>query len=262
MAHVFNHILYKALLFMTVGVIIWQTGENTLEKLGGLLRKMPITAIAFWVAAFSISGVPLFNGFVSKGMIISAAEQDSTIIWILLEIGTFGTFLSFLKLGYFAFLRKGTIEAKDPPLTMKLAMLGAAALCIAIGVYPPLLYAILPFGGSGYQAYNLNTLLTSTIVLGAAALTFFTVGRKYLSPHETRLRDFDVGYVALGHGVMTFGGLLQSAFGSVYGFVTGRLVPKMSRVAGRMQTGLLSVNGLFMLGALIIILLAVAIWGL
>jgi multicomponent Na+:H+ antiporter subunit D len=262
MAHVFNHILYKALLFMTVGIIIWQTGENTLEKLGGLLKKMPITAIAFWVAAFSISGVPLFNGYVSKGMIISAAEQENAVIWILLEIGTFGTFLSFLKLGYFAFLRKGTIEAKDPPFTVKIAMLGTAALCIAIGVYPNLLYSILPFSGSGYQAYNPNTLLTTSIVLGAAALTFFTAGRKYLTPHETRLRDFDVGYAALGHGVMAFAGALQSAFGSVYGFITGRLVPGFSKLAGQMQTGLLSINGLFMLAALIIALLAVAFWGL
>ena len=103
MAHVFNHILYKGLLFMTVGVIIWKTGENTLDKLGGLMRKMPVTAIAFWIAAFSISGVPLFNGFVSKGMVITAAQQTNTLIFVLLEIASFGTFLSFLKLGYFAF---------------------------------------------------------------------------------------------------------------------------------------------------------------
>jgi len=262
MAHVFNHILYKALLFMTVGVIIWQTGENTLEKLGGLLKKMPITAVAFWVAAFSISGVPLFNGFVSKGMIMSAAEQQNAIVWILLEIASFGTFLSFLKLGYFAFLREGTIEAKDPPLTMKIAMLGTAVLCVAIGVYPNILYSILPFGGSGYQAYNANTLLTSAVVLGAAVLVFFTLGRKYLAPHETSLRDFDVGYVALGHGVTAFAGALQGAFGSVYSFITGRLMPGLSKLAGRMQTGLLSINGLFMLGALIIALLIFAFWGL
>jgi multicomponent Na+:H+ antiporter subunit D len=261
MAHVFNHILYKALLFMTVGVIIWQTGENTLGKLGGLLKKMPITAIAFWVAAFSISGVPLFNGFVSKGMIISAAEQSNEIIWLLLEIGTFGTFLSFLKLGYFAFLRPGNIEAKDPPLTVKIAMLSAAALCVAIGVYPPLLYSILPFGGSGYQPYNLNSLLTTSLVLGAAVLTFFTVGRKYLTPHETRLQDFDVGYVALGHGLVLFAGMLQGAFGAVYRGITDRLMPGVSKLAGKMQTGLLSVNGLFMLATLIILLLVVAFWG-
>jgi multicomponent Na+:H+ antiporter subunit D len=145
---------------------------------------------------------------------------------------------------------------------VKLAMLGAAALCIAIGVYPALLYSLLPNGGSGYQAYNPNTLLTTSIVLGAALLTFFTVGRKYLSPHETRLRDFDVGYVALGHGVMAFGGALQSAFGGIYGWITGRLVPSFSKLAGRMQTGLLSINGFFMLCALIIVLLVMAFWGL
>ena len=261
MAHVFNHILYKALLFMTVGVIIWQTGENTLEKLGGLLKKMPITALAFWIAAFSISGVPFFNGFVSKGMIISAAEQSNEIIWLLLEIGTFGTFLSFLKLGYFAFLRPGNIEAKDPPLTVKIAMLSAAFLCVAIGIYPPLLYSILPYGSAGYNAYNINTLLTSSLVLGAAVLTFFTVGRKYLTPHETRLKDFDVGYVALGRGLMMFAGILQGAFGAVYRGITDRLMPRASRLAGKMQTGLLSVNGLFMLVALIILLLVVAFWG-
>lgn len=261
MAHVFNHILYKALLFMTVGIIIWQTGENTLEKLGGLFKKMPVTAIAFWVAAFSISGVPLFNGYVSKGMIISAAEQNNEIIWALLEIGSFGTFLSFLKLGYFAFLRPGTIPAKDPSWTVKTAMLGAAALCVLIGVYPPLLYSILPFGGSGYQAYNPTSLLTTLLVLGAAALTFFTVGRKYLTPHETRLRDFDVGYVAVGHGLVMFAGALQGVFGAVYRGLTDRLMPSASKLAGRMQTGLLSVNGLFMFAALVILLLAVAFWG-
>ena len=100
MAHVFNHILYKALLFMTVGVIIWKTGENTLDKLGGLMRKMPVTAIAFWIAAFSISGVPLFNGFVSKGMVVTAAQQTNTLLFVLLEIASFGTFLSFLKLDF------------------------------------------------------------------------------------------------------------------------------------------------------------------
>jgi len=260
MAHVFNHILYKALLFMTVGVIIWKTGENTLDKLGGLMRKMPVTAIAFWIAAFSISGVPLFNGFVSKGMVITAAQQTNTLIFVLLEIASFGTFLSFLKLGYFAFLRPGTIEASDPPLLMKAAMLGAAALCIAIGVYPPLLYAILPFGGSGYQPFALNELLHTSLVLAAAALTFFTLGRKYLVPHETHLRDFDMLYVALGHGFIVFSAALQRAFGDVYSAVTQKIVPRAARAAGDVQTGVLGVNGTLMLAVLLILLILIAIW--
>jgi formate hydrogenlyase subunit 3/multisubunit Na+/H+ antiporter MnhD subunit len=259
MAHVFNHILYKALLFMTVGVIIWRTGENNLERLGGLMKKMPVTTLAFWIAALSISGVPLFNGFVSKGMILSAAEETNTLLWVLLEIASFGTFLSFLKLGYFAFIRHGTVEASDPPFTMKVAMLGAAVLCVAIGVYPPLLYAILPFGGSGYQAYDLTRVLQTSLVLGAAAVTFFTLGRKYLAPHETRLRDFDVGYVAMGHAVVVFANILLNAFGTIYRAITGRIMPAVTRFVGRMQTGLLGVNGLVMVVALLILLILIAI---
>ena len=261
MAHVFNHILYKALLFMTVGVVIWKTGENTLDKLGGLMRKMPVTAIAFWIAAFSISGVPLFNGFISKGMVVTAAQQSNTLLFVLLEIASFGTFLSFLKLGYFAFLRPGTVEASDPPLLMKAAMLGAAALCVAIGVYPPLLYAILPFGGSGYQPFALNELLQTSLVLAAAALTFFTLGRKYLTPHETHLKDFDVAYVAIGHGFIAFAAALQHVFGTIYSGITDRVMPRAARAAGDVQTGVLGINGILMLAALVILLILIAVWG-
>lgn len=223
------------------------------------MKKMPVTTLAFWIAALSISGVPLFNGFVSKGMILSAAEETNTLLWVLLEIASFGTFLSFLKLGYFAFIRHGTVEASDPPFTMKVAMLGAAVLCVAIGVYPPLLYAILPFGGSGYQAYDLTRVLQTSLVLGAAAVTFFTLGRKYLAPHETRLRDFDVGYVAMGHAVVVFANILLNAFGTIYRVITGRIVPGVTRSVGRMQTGLLGVNGLVMVVALLILLILIAI---
>ncbi len=225
MAHVFNHILYKALLFMTIGVVIWRTGENTLARLGGLQKRMPVTAIAFWIAAFSISGVPLFNGFVSKGMVITAAEETSTVLWILLEIASFGTFLSFLKLGYFAFLRpsleaKPLKDAKDPPLTMQAAMLGTAALCVAIGVYPSLLYAILP-EPTTYNAWDLLRLGETLLVLGAAAAFFFTIGRRILEPHETRLVDADAAYVPMGNTVAAGGSALYRAFGASYRGATG-----------------------------------------
>jgi multicomponent Na+:H+ antiporter subunit D len=221
MAHVFNHILYKALLFMTIGIVIWKTGENTMNRLGGLQRKMPITAIAFWVAAFSISGVPLFNGYVSKGMVIFAAEEANPFMWVLLEIASFGTFLSFLKLGWFTFLRPapaGSVtEASDPPWTVQAAMLGTAALCVAIGVYPQMLYNILPVAVPvEWDAWTLQPLLSSLVVLGLAALFFFTIGRKLLAPHDTRLKDADVAYAAAGRGVTAFAGYMQSGFRVVY----------------------------------------------
>ena len=219
MAHLFNHILYKALLFMAIGVIIWKTGENLLSRVGGLQKKMPVTAIAFWIAAFSIAGVPLFNGFVSKGMVLVAAEHTSIWLWVLLEIASFGTFVSFLKLGYFAFLRPGTNEASDPPLLMQAAMLGTAALCIIIGVFPALLYTLLPYSTS-YAAYDPAHLLSAVLVLGAAALFFFTIGKKILEPHDVPQRDFDVLYAWVCHGVCLVARWLQELFRMIYGYVT------------------------------------------
>ncbi len=219
MAHLFNHILYKALLFMAIGVIIWKTGENALSRVGGLQKKMPVTAIAFWVAAFSIAGVPLFNGFVSKGMVLVAAEHTSIWLWVLLEIASFGTFVSFLKLGYFAFLRPGTNEASDPPLLMQAAMLGTAALCIIIGLFPALLYTLLPFTTS-YDAYDPAHILSAALVLGAAALFFFTVGKKVLEPHDVPQRDFDILYAEACRGICLAARALQEFFRIFYSFAT------------------------------------------
>jgi formate hydrogenlyase subunit 3/multisubunit Na+/H+ antiporter MnhD subunit len=219
MAHLFNHILYKALLFMAVGVIIWKTGENALSRVGGLQKKMPVTAIAFWIAALSIAGVPLFNGFVSKGMVLAAAEHTSLWLWVLLEIASFGTFVSFLKLGYFAFLRPGTNEASDPPLLMQAGMLGTAALCIIIGLFPALLFALLPFT-TRYEAYDPAHVLSALLVLGAAALFFFVVGKKVLEPHDVPRRDFDLLYARACQGVCTAARGLQELFRMIYASVT------------------------------------------
>jgi hypothetical protein len=178
---------------------------------------MPVTALVFWIAAFSISGVPLFNGYVSKGMVLMAAEQTSILLWVLLEIASFGTLVSFLKIGYFAFLRPGETQASDPPKLMQAGMLGAAALCVIIGVYPPVLYALLPYPTT-YAAYAPVHLLGALVVLGAAAIFFFTIGRRLLEPHDTRLRDVDVVYAAAGHGTFSVARGLCGVFRRVYGY--------------------------------------------
>ena len=235
MAHVFNHILYKALLFMAIGVIIWKSGENLLSRIGGLQKKMPVTAIAFWIAALSISGVPLFNGYVSKGMVLLAAEQTSIWLWVLLEIASFGTFVSFLKLGYFAFLRPGDTNASDPPLLMQAGMLGAAALCIVIGIYPQLLYALLPYPVV-YDAYAPMHVASALLVLGFAAVFFYAIGRKFLEPHETSLRDFDIVYAAACLGVTAFAGWLQRMFGIIYNYAID--IARMLFTAGKYLMGM------------------------
>ncbi len=264
MAHVFNHILYKALLFMTIGVVIWKTGENTMNRLGGLQKKMPITAIAYWIAAFSISGVPLFNGYVSKGMVIFAAEETNVYLWILLEIASFGTFLSFLKLGWFTFLRPapegGVTEASDPPRTMQAAMLGTAALCVAIGVYPQMLYNILPGAvPADWNAWSVQPLVSALIVLGLAAAFFFTIGRTVLAPHDTRLKDVDAGYQKAATATVSFGGYVQAGFHYVYEGATGaaRGLFALGRRAMGLEDRDVNWNMVAFGGALVVVLAAV-----
>jgi multicomponent Na+:H+ antiporter subunit D len=193
--HVFNHILYKGLLFMTVGVIIYRTGQESLDDIGGLGRKMPITAGAFTVAALSIAGFPGFNGFVSKGMIIGAAsKKELEVLWYLLLIGGVGTFLSFIKLGWFAFV-EGSYDGlvKDANLGQSVAMVSTAALCVLFGVVPGLLYELLPFQG----VYEYTTFTGPHVLegfgLAAAGLIGFAVLRGPLH-HIGKVPDIDYAY--------------------------------------------------------------------
>jgi len=155
-AHAFCHILYKALLFMGAGAVIHVTGRRKLTELQGrnLYKKMPICLSLYMIGGFSISAVPLFNGFVSKTMVTAAAgELHRPVIHLMLHLASIGTFLhTGLKLPYgtwFGKVPKGEkieeIEAKEPPLNMLIAMGMAAFLCIFTGVYPKILYDILPY---------------------------------------------------------------------------------------------------------------------
>ncbi|MFB6143491.1 MAG: Na(+)/H(+) antiporter subunit D [Halorientalis sp.] len=174
--HVFNHILYKSLLFMTVGVVIYRTGEESLKEVGGLGRRMPLTAVTFTVAALSIAGFPGFNGFVSKGMVIAAAhEEHLEALWYLLLAGGVGTFLSFIKLGYYAFYEgEYDGEVADATPGQAVAMVVVAGLCVLYGVAPGALYAILPVPVSFHPFTPTHLLeglaLAATGVVGFALL--------------------------------------------------------------------------------------------
>ena len=197
-AHAFCHILYKGLLFMSAGAIIYMTGKSKLTELGGLYKVMPLTMILYMIAAFSISGVPLFNGFTSKSIIIHAAEMAGNApIFLMLEVAAVGTFLSVgLKLPYFAFFGKDAgIKAKDPPTNMLIGMGIAAFLCILLGVYPSLLYNILPYPAAiaDYAPYAAGH------VIGSLQLLLFTyagflVLKKKLRPENTISLDTDWFY--------------------------------------------------------------------
>ncbi len=146
-AHAFSHILYKGLLFMGAGAIIYMTGKQKLTELGGLYKTMPVVFILFMIGAFSISGVPFFNGFISKPMIIAASgELHQSIIYTLLLGAGVGTFLCLaLKIPYLTFFGKGEPQKlKKLPNNMLAAMGIVAALCIMFGLFPQILYNILP----------------------------------------------------------------------------------------------------------------------
>jgi len=155
-AHVFNHILYKSLLFMCAGAIIYRTDTESLKKLGGLWREMPLTAVVFGIAALSISGFPGFNGFVSKGMVVGAAHKEHLdALWYILLLGGVGTFLSFIKFGYYAFFHgeaQRTVPGRELNLWQKVAMGSTAVLCVFYGLVPGALFSLLPGAKDGAYA--------------------------------------------------------------------------------------------------------------
>ena len=194
-AHAFAHILYKALLFMGAGAVLQMTGMRKLSDMGGLYKTMPITLGLYMIGGFAISAVPLFSGFVSKSMVVSAAgEEHLTVIFLMLTLASAGTFLhTGLKLPYYMFFGKDSgLRAKEPPLNMLVAMGLAAAACILIGVRPGLLYQHLP-NAVDYVPYTLEHVTSTLGMLAFTALGFFLL-LKQLDPVRTISLDTDWFY--------------------------------------------------------------------
>jgi multicomponent Na+:H+ antiporter subunit D len=192
-AHAFAHILYKAVLMMGMSSVFSMTGRRRATDLGGLYKTMPITFLFFMIGGFSISGVPLFNGFISKSMTISAAAEVP-LVYLMLTIASCGTFISTtLKLPYAVFFGEDKkIVATDPPKNMLLAMGIAAGLCILIGVFPSLLYNILPYPVD-YHPFTAGHFIGALEMLSLTGVVFFLLQKK-LQPHETTSIDTDWFY--------------------------------------------------------------------
>ncbi len=199
-AHAFTHILYKAVLFMGAGAVIYMTGKSKVTELGGLYKYMPLTFLLYMVGAFSISSFPLFSGFVSKTMILEAAALDRmALAWLLLTMAGVGTFISTgLKLPYFVFFAKDSgLRPKEAPWNMILAMGIAAFFCFFIGVYPTWLYNFLPEQPVNYNAFSLGHLYWEMQLLLFTALGFFLL-LKYLAGVPKTSVDTDWVYRKAG----------------------------------------------------------------
>ena len=201
-AHAFCHIIYKALLFMSMGAVLHRTGTIKGTDLGGLYKSMPWTAGFCIVGAASISAFPLFSGFVSKSLILTAtAEQGYLVPWLILLFASAGVFHhSGIKIPFFAFFAHDSgIRVREAPWNMLAAMAIAAFLCIGIGVFPAPLYALLPYPVD-YQPYTVEHVITQYQLLLFSALAFTWLMRTGLYPPELRSvnLDFDWLYRRLG----------------------------------------------------------------
>ena len=174
-AHAFAHIIYKALLFMSAGVVVYRTGMNRCSDVGGLFRTMPLTAICGIIGALAISGFPLTSGFTTKTIISQAAANESLVfVYFMLAAASAGVFLhAGIKFPWFVFFQKDSgLRPKDAPWNMGAAMLIFAALCILLGVAPELLYRFLPYPVD-YEAYTPGKVLFYLQLLLFSGLAFF-----------------------------------------------------------------------------------------
>lgn len=193
-SHAFAHVLYKSLLFMSMGAVLQMTGKINGSDLGHLYKTMPKTTWLCIIGAASISAFPLFSGFVSKSMVMSALlEAGHDWIWLAMLFAAAGVFHhAGIKIPYFAFFAHDSgIRTQDPPWNMLLAMTIAAVLCVFIGVYPAALYSLLPYD-TGYSPYDASHVLAQTQLLFFSAGAFVWLQMKGLYPPELRSVVLDV----------------------------------------------------------------------
>ncbi|MCY4049591.1 MAG: Na(+)/H(+) antiporter subunit D [Hyphomicrobiales bacterium] len=186
--HAFCHVLYKALLFMSMGAVLLRAGTTKGSELGGLYKSMPYTTVFCVIGAASISAFPLFSGFISKSLILSAADkQGYTLVWFALLFASAGVFhYCGIKIPYFAFFaRDSGIRCREAPWNMLLAMGLTALLCVGIGVFPQPLYNILPYGVS-YVPYTADHVVFQLQLLLFSALAFMVLMSKGIYPAGLR----------------------------------------------------------------------------
>ncbi|MHB8950890.1 MAG: Na(+)/H(+) antiporter subunit D [Rhodoferax sp.] len=176
-AQAFVGVIYVALLLMSAGSVMLMTGRRKCSELGGLFRTMPLTTACAMIGALSISAFPLTSGFVSKSMVSQAALDGHLLpVWLLLIAASAGAVLhAGLKFPWYVFFQNDSgLRPTEPPASMRWAMVVFAFLCIALGVWPEPLYAMLPFAVT-YVPYTGSHVLTQLQLLLFSGLAFFVM---------------------------------------------------------------------------------------
>jgi multicomponent Na+:H+ antiporter subunit D len=244
-AHAFTHIIYKALLLMSAGAVLYMTGKHKCTDLGGLFRSMPLTTVCAIVGALSISSFPLTSGFISKSMIGQAAADEQLIFtWFMLIAASAGVFLhAGIKFPWFVFFQKDSgLRPADPPWNMRLAMVFFAGLCIGLGVWPEPLYALLPYPVA-YAPYTVTHVANSVQLLLFSGFAFFLM-LPLMKRTLTITLDFDWIYrkfasrcvclvVALGRPLDA---ALRTSFVGVLEWISGRVERQYGPVGPAVRT--------------------------
>lgn len=241
-AHAFVHIMYKALLFMSMGAVLYRTGTTKASELGGLYRSMPWTALFCIIGAMSISAFPLFSGFVAKSLTMSAvAGEGLTIVWLMLLFASAGVLEhSGIKIPYFAFFGHDSGKrVKEAPFNMLLAMGLAAFICIAVGlpaIIPGLgyewLYTLLPYReeAMAYHPFTLEHILTQMQLLVLAIFAFVALQRLGWYPPEKpgTILDTDWIYRKAGFGLANWAGTVWQKVGPAMTAIFFKLTARAS----------------------------------
>ena len=196
-AHAFNDVIFKGLLMMSMGAVLHLTGRINGSDLGGLYKSMPWTTTFCIVGAASISAFPLFSGFVSKSMVMSALlDEGRGFVWLMLLFASAGVFHhAGIKIPFFAFFAHDCgARPGEAPRNMLAAMALAATLCIAVGCYPALLYDLLPFPHP-YVPYTSSHVLAQLQLLFFSAAAFAWLKLSGIYPPELRSTNLDAEWL-------------------------------------------------------------------
>ena len=222
-AHAFVHIIYKALLLMSAGAVLYQTGKHKCTDLGGLFRTMPITMICGTIGALAISAFPFTSGFVAKSVISQgAADAHLGFVWYLLAAASAGVFLhAGIKFPWFVFFQKDSgMRPSEPPKTMIWSMVLLSAACILIGVFPDMLYSLLPHKVD-YVPYTSAHIVFQLQLLLFSGLAFFVL-LPMLKRTLTITLDFDWFYRSFGKVVARiFDSVAAGLWASLVSLCTG-----------------------------------------
>lgn len=236
--YAFANIIFESLLFMAIGAAVYRTGTSKATELGGLYRTMPLTMIFCLIGAMSISAFPGFAGFVTKGLIIDAAgEANAFWIWLVLLFASAGVLEhAGIKIPYFTFFAHDSGKRpKEAPPEMLLAMGVSAFLCIAIGVQPAPLYALMPYPEAlaDYHPYAAHHVVEQLQLLLFAVLAFAALILVKWYPAEIASTNLDTDWLYRVPGRALLGwatGAVRAVWSLLWRIFSTRVADAMTRI--------------------------------